>query len=336
MAKIYKRKGSPQYYANFKDAAGKRRRVSLKTTNRREANAKLKELTAARTPKPSSKRADFGKTFMGYAVGRFLPAHKARTAASTHKRVSDCVFHTLGPVFGGTLLSEITPPMVEAWLYKRLDTYKHNTVAKEFAILKAILNQALRDEIIPTNRAALALMPKNRDESTRTHLTRDEFQRIIDECTEAYGAVYTLLFNTGMRKGEATALTYDHLVNGSVFLPKSITKTAESRTIPLNDAAKAAIETLRAYSDGEHIIPPKSRSVYFTGIQRAAKRAGFDLEERRIGLHTLRRSFATLLANNPAIPITTTQKLLGHSSLTQTSKYVHESPESMVDAVQTL
>ena len=42
MAKLYKRMGSPQFYATFKDAAGKRRRASLKSTNKREASAKLK------------------------------------------------------------------------------------------------------------------------------------------------------------------------------------------------------------------------------------------------------------------------------------------------------
>ena len=336
---IYKRTGSPFWWAKYRDTSGKLRRVSLKTRIKREAEAALNKLVAAPAPaeKASAASAAPDSLFMGYAIKRFLPAHEARTAPETHKYVRGCFERLLLPEFAECQLDEISPEMVEAWLYKRMETQRHNTVRKEFATLKQILNQAVRDEAIPVNRAALVKMPKSQDESTRTALTREEFQRIIAECSEKYAAVFTLVFNTGMRKTEFRQITYaEHLKDGALHLTRAVTKTYEPRMIPLNDAAAEAIETLRKYSDGVHIVPPCSDPVYYDAIRRAADKAGFKFEDRRIGLHTLRHSFATLLANNPDIPLTATQKLLGHKSLNQTGKYVHESPAAMVDAVSSL
>jgi integrase/recombinase XerD len=60
-------------------------------------------------------------------------------------------------------------------------------------------------------------------------------------------------------------------------------------------------------------------------IYQKVKKAGIN---KKISPHTFRRSFATLL-NKRKCPLTTIQKLLGHSQITTTASYIHNSWEEL-------
>ena len=58
---------------------------------------------------------------------------------------------------------------------------------------------------------------------------------------------------------------------------------------------------------------------------RALRRSGL---QKKLGIHSLRHSFATLLLEN-AVEITVVQKLLGHASLSSTVRYLHVRQERL-------
>ena len=82
------------------------------------------------------------------------------------------------PFFGQTRLSEITPRMIEEWLYNTLETtgHTHNSVNHYFSTLRIILGEAKRLGDIPENPAESVkrFVVKKRD---RELLTDNEIAR---------------------------------------------------------------------------------------------------------------------------------------------------------------
>jgi len=67
-------------------------------------------------------------------------------------------------------------------------------------------------------------------------------------------------------------------------------------------------------------------------IKEAASKIGL---EKDVAAHVLRHSFSTNLLEKGA-PITVIQKLLGHSNLAVTSRYLHQDMTKLNDAVNLL
>ena len=66
-------------------------------------------------------------------------------------------------------------------------------------------------------------------------------------------------------------------------------------------------------------------------LAHTCKRAGL----RHIGWHTLRHTFASHLVMN-GVHLSVVQKLMGHSTITTTTRYTHLSPAMLREAISTL
>ncbi len=344
MARVYKKTNSPFWYADYVKE-GLRVRESTGCTVKREAERELAkrvdtvfDTKLARVTELVNRRPGSKPLFGRYSEIFLADYRKRDVTAETVARTKGIIEDKLIPEFGALRIDRIEPEAVTAWLMRRykVEGARYQTLIKEFGVLKTVLKHALIKKLIPSNTATLAELPTDRDESTRTFLTPEEFQSILKHCGEPERAVFELFFATGMRKSEAMRLTDENLIDGSLYLPKAITKTAQARKIPLNSDALAAIERLRAYRNSEHIIPRRGINYYYQTLRAAACAAGFDLNKRQIGLHCLRRSFATRLANDSRVAITVTQHLLGHASLQQTQSYVHDDEGAKARAVELL
>jgi integrase/recombinase XerD len=73
--------------------------------------------------------------------------------------------------------------------------------------------------------------------------------------------------------------------------------------------------------DQEPICKGTAQNIFY----RALRRSGLT---KKLGLHSLRHSFATLLLEN-AVEITVVQKLLGHANLSTTVRYLHVRKERL-------
>ncbi|MEU5798338.1 site-specific integrase [Streptomyces sp. NPDC047813] len=72
-------------------------------------------------------------------------------APTTVDRYSGLLRLHILPTFGGRDLDEITPPAVRAWRAERRKATGATTVAKSYRLLKAILQTAVDDDLLPTN-----------------------------------------------------------------------------------------------------------------------------------------------------------------------------------------
>ena len=231
-------------------------------------------------------------------------------------------------------VARINANEVELLLKGRMQKAAVDTVQKEFEQLERILVYAIRADLIDTSKVLMLKLPQGDAPKERISLERDEFEAILAVCNEKYQAVFTLLAYTGMRKGEAQALIYD-MVNGvAINLSADTTKSSVARRILLHPKAIAAIETLRAYSDGTYVMPQTgSGATWYLYIGRKAAGAGI---EKKIGIHTLRHTAATWFANTNGVPLQSVRSILGHKSLEMTSRYVHTDATADDDAMALL
>ena len=150
-------------------------------------------------------------------------------------------------------------------------------------------------------------------------------------------AILELLYATGMRVSELTALTR-HDVDMEERTVKVLGKGSKERLIPFGRSAADALERyLREVrprfdrGEGEGIIflnqrgRPLTRMSVWTTVKENADRAGL---EKDVSPHTLRHTCATHLLEGGA-DLSTVQKLLGHSDISTTQIYTHVNREHL-------
>ena len=151
------------------------------------------------------------------------------------------------------------------------------------------------------------------------------------------GALFRVLADTGLRRGEVGRLEWRDvdLVRAVVLVRRS--KSGKPREVPLTVKAGEAFGVLKSMRGA---VPMKGADPVFVGVRldtltnrfaRAAKAAGFALH-----LHDLRHSCASRLAQ-AGVPLPTVGQILGHRCWTTTARYANHVPDgAAAEAVRRL
>ncbi|MGH3264505.1 MAG: tyrosine-type recombinase/integrase, partial [Trebonia sp.] len=159
-----------------------------------------------------------------------------------------------------------------------------------------------------------------------------------------YALLVRTMFATGMRYGELMALkssdVRDRIVNSAVRgkvikVSRSVAEidgkpterpygqTAHARRdIPVSDDLAAAL-VAAAGRDGRIFLNTQGRYIRRSNFGRIWKRAVDAIRLQGMTPHGARHSVASWLANDPSVPLVAVRDMLGHSSIAQTSAYVH-------------
>ncbi len=126
------------------------------------------------------------------------------------------------PAFGAAPLSNITPEHLRHWIAKSAVSSSAATVRKNCTVLHQVLVQAVTDGRLATNPATELELPTI-DETEKRYLGAQQLQRLADAAGED-GALVLLLGFTGLRFGEAAALTVRDidLEHGRVRVHRSV------------------------------------------------------------------------------------------------------------------
>jgi integrase len=253
-------------------------------------------------------------------------------------------FATLKAHFGEMRLSDIDANAVESFQQARSKLVRASTVNGDVTVLLAVLNYARRRGL-PVSVPHVKPLPERGKRKNADAWTREELVRLLDTCAALDPGllpVLVCLANTGMRRGEALALTWEN-----VQLEQRVIriwaseewqpKDGDNREVPIND------ELYRWLAR----TPEKERHghVFTTGTgRRRVKREDpfaywpqrrFDNVRKAAGLvggpHRLRHSYAShFLEAEPDIYLL--GRLLGHSSAHVTELYGHLIADSMTRA----
>jgi integrase len=248
------------------------------------------------------------------------------------------------PYLGQVRLQDLTPEKVRTWQASRLQAGagKHS-VASAYRILKSVCNTALREQAITHNPCQIVGASKPKSER-RKPLTGEQVIALANAVLARYKALVLFLALTGLRIGEATALTAADLQldgeNPSVTVRLRVREnrkgggfdfappktTAGFRTIQI---PKMLVPILQ-----EHIaefVPEYSGAfVFATSKGNPAVGGGADNISdtlTKMGLHKhsthdLRHTNATI-AIHLDVPREQLRERLGHSSSQSTDIYTH-------------
>lgn len=207
--------------------------------------------------------------------------------------------------------------------YRDLHSKVSPTTAHHSAfLLHAALKRAVRLGVIAQNPCDIAEPPRrNRPEPVMW--TKEQVTRFLSEAQGSrYRLFYGLLVGTGMRVGEALALTWHDIDFGSGTLHVPHGKTTSSRrTIALPQTLVRELQEVRGiglvfHSHGGPIDPRNIRRYDFLPM---VKRLGLP----RIRLHDLRHFHASFLLARGA-DLASVSSRLGHGSKSFTlSTYAH-------------
>jgi len=231
-----------------------------------------------------------------------------------------------------------------------------------------VLRSALRDcgrlgLPTPQVRIDFTMKPRNQRED---YFTPDELDCLCDHASPEMALVFRLLWYTGLRIGEFQGLEWGDIsfrkgaetltVRRTVYRVPNLgfsvqaPKNGKHRTIPLNQAAIAALQGLRELHDSlVEDVPPSNTALcarlvypakdggyvckekFFNALGRACERARL----RHISPHVLRHSFASNLVQ-AGVDLHTLSVLLGHSSVAMTQRYAHLAKEGLRAATNVL
>lgn len=301
------------------------------------ATVEVQKLTGAYV-KPSAGKVVFGEVAESWLAG------KVNLAASTRARYRSALDVHLLPAFGAVPLSDITPERIRRWIAAAAASSSAATVRKNHVVLHQVLAGAVADGRLAANPAAELELPTI-DETEKRYLTAGQIRGLANAAGE-HGALVLLLGFTGLRFGEAAALTVADidLINGQVRVHRSVTavdgtmiysapKSHQSRTVPL---PRFLVDVLRDHLRGMDLGAlafPDSRGgpMRLNNVRRRWWGRAVADSGAPAGLnpHELRHSAASM-AISAGASIKAVQKMLGHKSATLTlDRYGHLYPDEL-------
>lgn len=312
---LYRREGSPFWQYSFA-IGGLRFRGSTGCTGKREAQ--LIEASKLHDAKARRKRSDPWR--LRECLGAYWNEH------AKHKTSGDDIFvklEALSRILGkDRMIEDLTNADLLSYRAVRVgEGLMPHGVNRDFAYLAAALRHAntMHGKRIPAlawNKIKLP-EPPNR---TR-YLSRDEYHRLLDQCSPALSLIVKVAVATGLRKNNVLKMDWREVDLSSGLVTVSV-KGNKQHTVKLPPPLRAALSTL----------PHRKGRVFDTRNFRKAwdkAVAGAELEDFRF--HDLRHTAATWMRMAGA-DLADICEALGHSSVAVTMRYAHIEPEHHVTA----
>jgi integrase len=342
---------------------GGRQRRQVYGSTRGEVSAKLRELiTLTEKGVPTAGTA--------WTVGQYS-AHWLETTASslrpaTHTNYAWVMRKYIVPSIGSKRLDRLAPSDVRK-LHADVSPGGESTrtVQLAHAVLRSMLSEAMREQLVGRNVASLVRTPRRDFHEINPWSAEEVAKFSAAAASHRLSALFAVAYSVGLRRGELLGLRWaDVDLEGQVLRvrqtlqrlgadrglvvgpPKSV---RSRRTVPLPAVAVRALQQHRTRQASELAglpEPVNAAGLVFTTaigtpIEPSNLRRDFNelIEKagvRRIRFHDLRHTCATLLFAQGVAP-RVVMDVLGHSTLGITMDlYAHVTPSALIDAASAM
>lgn len=352
------------------DAQGKRKRKAFYGKTRKEVQEKM---TAAINELNKGTYIEPSKMSVAQWIDVWLKEYRMNfVRPKTYYLNESYARNHIKPVLGHYYLKDLRKEMVQGFVNGLIEKkLKSRTIAGIVGTLRVAFEQAVDNGLIAQNSVDRVKLPKEQREEARV-LTVEEQEKLLEVAYNyQHGIMYEFLIYTGLRIGEATALTWDDIdfdeslidINKSLTrcqigddgkynytLEVGETKTSTSkRKVPMipeiadllkrhKQTQELDIRLLKGTAKDYNLVfctrygtPVHGRTIREM-LNSMAKRAGVE----KLHPHTLRHTFATRCLEK-GIDMRVVQELLGHSSIKMTSDiYTHVLPNKKMDSMMKL
>lgn len=259
---------------------------------------------------PAAKLIDFGLEVVEQSDRKLLTKLNYKT-----------LFNDLEKFRKGLLITDIDYTFItkyDRWLAERVG---HNTRVSRLRQLRALLNEAIKRDIISTNpfdRFRIQQMVSKKGYVTLEQLHRIEKLEMESVREEKVRDAFLLGCYTGLRFSDIITLRQEHIKDG--WIVKKMVKTGFIVEIPVAKLFGGKVMNIIGKYNGDISALTKN-----LGNNQAVNKVLKDLlynvdADTKLSFHSSRHTFATLLGQS-GVDITTIQKLLGHQKLTTTQIY---------------
>lgn len=326
------------YYAEMKCWDGKER--SWPAGDNRANALKLRDVrlgqNAQRYNFEAEKQQHRAKTYTLKAwSARWLDLHK-------HKQSIDkdhLSVRRLLDYFGDCSLEAITAARIEDYKAQRLgETTKYKsltkpaTVNRELAMLRTLLIQAVREDIL-TKRPQIAILDEN-NKRQRT-ASEGEYQTLLGAILPAFRPLLVTLWELGLRISEATNLTWSQVDFQRDVLFLGRTKAGDNEHVPLSDVVKKELFTLHEHRTGSTdrvFLTANGKPITRFDALAALKAACVKTKIQGLWLHDFRGTFITRKVASEGFDREVVKQVTRHRSDYAFNRYVRPT-EAHVRAV---
>ncbi len=269
-------------------------------------------------------------------------------------------------------LKDLTTSSIQTFLNEQAKLYSYETVKRLRTLIGWSIKKAIQERFILYDPFVGTEIPKCNTDGERDviPLSIEDTKKLLTYAKQNSKksetmiiALTMLLLKTGLRIGEALALTTDDIKDNHINVDKTLRNTKNQlvvgtaktknsvRVVPYPDSLNYYLKLWRITKNEKRLIWAEiwdDRDFYFcteTGrpldsknvlraFRRLLKRAGVE-DAKKYGLHSLRHTFATRMWEIGIDPATAAQ-ILGHNISTMLKHYTEVGEKFKVDAINKL
>src|SRR5215203_4464360 len=334
------------------------KRKTLYGKTRREVDEKL---TKAKADRDGGLVFDAGTLTLAEYMDRWLrESARNRLRPKTYKDYSGLTRLHIVPALGHIKLKKLAPLHVQSFYDSKLESgLSKRSVEYIHTVLHSALKQAVRWELVPRN-VTEAVDPPRPERKERPTFNLVQARLFLEAARDdGWEALYVLVVQTGMRRGELFGLRWDdvNLDDGWLHVRQALAPDGKSFSLPKTAKGRRrirltpeAIEALKKHRIAQHQkrlqlgSEWRDHGLVFCSsvgtpmgpdnfIKRQYKPLLRRAELPYIRFHDLRHTFASLMMPNVQNP-QIVQQMLGHSRISTTLDiYSHLSQDVQEEAV---
>lgn len=363
-----KKKGADGYYRLNFSYDGKK--YSVRSKNPKELNAKMrakiKQLEAAAEAPAAAEIS--GDTSVKDWGEQWIKTYKTNVGRNSYERIEGMLKNHIYPYLGKVPIGKVKPIHLQQILNNLADSKATDTIKHVLQIMHGMFEQAVNNGLIADNPAKNLVLPKARPSGSHRSITDRERTIILETCKTFDDALtILLLLYTGMRPGEAIALTGADIHDGRIWINKAVEprtqlikepKTkAGIRSVPIQ---KPLAEVLPEVAPFDYVIPQRRRNQtrdlipdrhqtaqslkglwgkFLASMEATEKRmieqgklTPFAEAVPPLRMYDLRHTYCSDL-QRAGVPLNVARILMGHESVETTAKiYTHTDSDQLDDA----